>query len=94
MVSPVAQCSRRGCNNRQVAKMDENDEKASRQLERLKLEHTHSMELLRATVAFEHAALKPPMLLNGGAVVVFLALFGALKAKSGDVSVIDENWVL
>ncbi len=74
--------------------MDENSEAANRRLERLRLEHTHSMELLRATVAFEHAALKPPMLLNGGAVVVFLALFGALKAKSGDVSVIDENWVL
>lgn len=35
-------------------------------------------ELLRATNAFEHAALRPPFLMNGGAVVVYLALYGTI----------------
>ncbi len=37
--------------------------------------------MIRATVAFEHAALRPLFILNGGALVVYLGVYGAL-AKS------------
>ena len=74
--------------------MDQDHEAAERRLERLRRRHLHSMELLRATVAFEHAAIKPPMLLNGGALVVFLALIGTLKARPGIDAGFSEGWAL
>ena len=42
--------------------------------------HNRSLELIRAVAAFEHAALRPPFLLNGGALIVYMALFGALRS--------------
>ncbi len=74
--------------------MDQDHEAAERRLERLRLDHAHSMELLRATVAFEHAALRPSFLLNGGALVVFLALFGAIKTARFPVAGFDEAFAL
>ena len=69
--------------------MDQNEEAVKRRLERLRFDHVHSMELLRATAAFEHAALRPPTLLNGGALIVFLALFGSLTPPF-----FDEDWAI
>lgn len=46
--------------------------------ERNRFRYAEITELLRATNAFEHAALRPPFLMNGGAVVVYLALYGTI----------------
>ena len=62
------------------------DEKAQRRLERLKFRLAHTLELVRATTAFEHAGLRPPLILNGGALVVSLTLFGALQKQSGTIN--------
>jgi hypothetical protein len=50
--------------------------KADFELERYKSEATYQIELLKATVAFEHAALKPLPLLNGGAIIAMLTFAG------------------
>ena len=42
----------------------------------------HELELNRATAAFEHAALRPGIILNGGAAVAFLTLLGALTKQN------------
>jgi len=62
------------------------DEKAQRRLERLKFRLAHALELIRATTAFEHAVLRPPLILNGGALVVSLTLFGALQKQSSTIN--------
>ena len=61
--------------------MEHPQEAADRKLERLKFKHAQSIELLRATTAFEHAALRLVFLMNGGALVAFVALFGSLSAR-------------
>jgi len=48
-----------------------------KRLARFKSELDRRLELLRATTAFEHAALKPTSLLNGGALVATLAIVGS-----------------
>ena len=50
-------------------------------LERLKHAQALELEMIKATAAFEHAALRPPFLLNGGALVVYLALYGVLISR-------------
>ena len=67
--------------------MDDDEFKRRHGLQQIELQHQRSVELLKATAAFEHAALRPPFLLNGGALVVYLALFGALRSK--DPGIID-----
>jgi hypothetical protein len=42
----------------------------------------HELMLNQATAAFEHAALTPLFLLNGGATVAFLTLLGAASGKA------------
>ena len=61
-------------------------------LVRYKAIRAHELELNRATGAFEHAALRPVVILNGGALVAFLSLLGAVwepdnKPAIHDVSV-------
>jgi Flp pilus assembly protein TadB len=46
--------------------------------EHLKNAHERELEMIRATAAFEHSALRAVTLLNGGALVVYMALYGAL----------------
>lgn len=58
--------------------MSESTQSHEKDLERFKHRLSSESELLRATAAFEHALLKPAYLLNGGALVVFLALYGAI----------------
>jgi hypothetical protein len=52
-----------------------------------RLQHRYGMEyqMIQAMATFEHAALRPLFLLNGGAAAGFTALYGALKpaAASG-----------
>jgi hypothetical protein len=45
-----------------------------------RLNHLYGLEyeMIRPMAAFEHAALRPLFLLNGGALVAYLTLFGAL----------------
>lgn len=55
---------------------------------KLKLAHLERLycleyEMVRATAAFEHATLRPLFLLNGGALVTYLALYGALNRPGG-----------
>ncbi len=72
--------------------MDKEQEADQRQLERLRFSHAQSVELLRSTTAFEHAALRPPMLLNGGALVVFLALFDSVKTGASTIQGFNDAW--
>ena len=67
---------------------DENFELKKR-LERLRYLYGLENEMIRAAAAFEHAALRPLFILNGGALVVYLGLFGALRRGSGDPAGID-----
>lgn len=54
-----------------------------KEIERYKAMQAYCLELVRATNAFEHAATKPPFILNGGALVVVLALLGAIWKETG-----------
>ncbi len=54
-----------------------------KEIERYKAMQAYCLELVRATNAFEHAAIKPPFILNGGALVVVLALLGAIWKDAG-----------
>lgn len=67
--------------------MDDDQFRQLHGLQQIELQHRRSGELLKATAAFERAALRPPLLLNGGALVVYLALFGALRSR--DPGLID-----
>jgi hypothetical protein len=50
-----------------------------------RLQHRYAMEyqMIQATAAFEHAALRPLFFLNGGAAAGFTALYGALQPGPG-----------
>ncbi len=61
--------------------MDDKEFKRRHVLQQIELQHRLSVELLKATAAFEHATLRPPFVLNGGALVVYLALFGVLRSS-------------
>ena len=69
--------------------MDEDEAKLRKDLERLKHHYSLEYEMIRAINAFEHAALRPLFLLNGGALVVYLGLFGALRRADRSEQVID-----
>jgi len=71
--------------------MTPEDEAAERRLERFKRRQAHLLEMVKATVAAEHAALRPPFLLNGGALVVYLALYGGVRQEHG-ASLLDPTW--
>ena len=61
--------------------MPDNDDNALQEnlnIEIYKALRAHELELNRATAAFEHAALRHTTLLNGGALVAFLTLLGAI----------------
>ena len=60
--------------------MDKDTESAEKRLAAYKAKHSRVIELVRATVALENASLKPLYMLNGGALVVFLAFLGALAS--------------
>ena len=62
--------------------MDKETELANKRIKAYKAHYDHDLELTRATAAFEHAALKPLYLLNGGALVVYLALLGTWVSSS------------
>jgi hypothetical protein len=61
--------------------MDDKEFKQRYGLQQIEMQQGRLVELIKATAAFEHAALRPPFLLNGGALVVYLALFGALRSS-------------
>ena len=58
---------------------DDRDDQLKKQLARLGHKYGLEYEMVRAAAAFEHAALKPLFLLNGGALIATLTLYGALK---------------
>jgi hypothetical protein len=55
------------------------DHSAELKKERLKHLYHLEYEAIRATAAFEHAALRPLFLLNGGALIAYLILYGPLR---------------
>ena len=73
-----------------MTRMDKETELATKRLEAYKAKHNRVLELVRATVAFEHAALKPLYFLNGGALVVLLAFLGAVA--SAEASSLEISW--
>ena len=60
-----------------------------KKLERLKHLYGLEYEMIRATAAFEHAAFRTTFILNAGALVVYLGLFGTLHRNDGASAVID-----
>lgn len=60
--------------------MDAQEEAAQRRLERLRYTHERVIALINATANFEREAIRPPFYLNGGALVVYIALYGATSA--------------
>lgn len=60
--------------------MDPQEEAAHRRLERLRYAHERVIALINATTNFEREAIRPPFYLNGGALVVYIALYGATSA--------------
>ena len=73
--------------------MDKDTELATKRIEAYKSKHNRVLELVRATVAFEHAALKPLYLLNGGALVVLMAFLGAIAAANDSNLIISWGYV-
>lgn len=67
----------------------ETNDSAQNRLEHLKHLYGLEYEMIRATAAFEHAAIRPLFILNGGALVVYLGLFGALNRNDGAAAAID-----
>lgn len=69
--------------------MDEGDAKLRVQLERLKHYYGLEYEMIRAIAAFEHAAIRPLFVLNGGALVLYLGLVGALRRGEPSARFLD-----
>lgn len=66
---------------------------ANLDLERLKHARALELEMIRATAAFEHAALKLPFALNGGALGIYLAMYGTLKGGQGlELALVPWAW--
>ena len=65
--------------------MDSREQEYQVRFEYLRSRFNHSLELAKATIAFEHAALRPLYLLNGGAIVAVLAFFGAIAKEQPSV---------
>ena len=66
------------------------EEAVQARLERRRFHYNQSLEVLRATITFEHAALRPAYMLNGGALIVFLALFGAVITSKDTSHILNE----
>ncbi len=62
--------------------MADDDLTKQKKLEYFKSRLAHIDEMTRATAGFEHAAVKPPLLLNGGAAIATLTLYGAIGLPS------------
>ena len=62
------------------------DDELEKQLARLNRSYSLEYEMIRATAAFERAALRPLFLLNGGALIAYLALFTGLGQSGIDIS--------
>lgn len=63
------------------------------------LQHRYNLEyeMIRAIAAFEHQAIKPLFLLNGGALVAALALYGSENGKAVDIEIMKVaifGWVI
>ena len=63
--------------------MNEEPNEKTYELERYKALRAHEHILTQATAALEHAALRPPFLLNGGALIAYVALMGATWPGNG-----------
>ena len=68
------------------------DEDAARRIERLRHEHALSEGLLNATAAWEHGALRPFYILNGGAIAIFVALFAQLISNDNSSDLINRSF--
>jgi hypothetical protein len=65
-----------------------------RLLEIYKGKYEHERDLAKATAAFEHAAIKPLFLLNGGALVAFMTFLGALNQAREPRIHFGERWAV
>jgi len=57
---------------------DNGEEEAQKRLAYRKHQYDLVLAMINATTAFEREALGPRLILNGGALIVFIALFGAI----------------
>jgi hypothetical protein len=68
-------------------------EAAKRNLERLRFAHERVLAMINATANFEREAIRPPFYLNGGALVVYMALYGATSTAQYGTK-LDKTWAL
>jgi hypothetical protein len=79
----------------EAAEMADEAESPKPSLEVYKGFRAHEALLNRATAEFERAALQPLFLLNGGAMVAFLTLLGAVAGKSQtNLDLAATKWAL
>ena len=80
--------------DQKYAQADEGDKKrhVSEQFDRRW--QAYRLELTRATTAFEHAAIRPLFLLNGGALIVVMAFLGAIWDDAKQPDLIMLYWSL
>src|SRR2546422_6759237 len=71
---------------------DASTARAFNQVEVYKAVRAHELMLNEAASAFEHAVIAPLVVLNGGAVVAFLTLVGAIKDPEPGLGP-DGSWV-
>ena len=67
---------------------------SSTELEVYKAVRAHELMLDQATAAFEHAAIAPLLLINGGGAVAFLTLLGATADPSKSHVSISTGWAV
>ncbi|MCH8111937.1 MAG: hypothetical protein IH905_08295 [Proteobacteria bacterium] len=52
------------------------------------------LEIFKATVAWEHAILKPPFLLNGGALIAVLTFLGHVWTADPSQNLVVSKWLM
>ena len=67
---------------------------SSTELEVYKAVRAHELMLNQATAAFEHAAIAPLLLINGGGAVAFLTLLGATTDPTKSQVSISTGWAV
>ena len=73
---------------RQENAMDQNEEAARVRIERLKFLFSHANQLQQETATFEHAALRPLFVMNGGALAAMVAYLGSNASERVDLSLV------
>jgi hypothetical protein len=70
------------------------DDELEKRLARLRHRYGLEYEMVRAMAAFEHANLRPLFFLNGGALIAFFTLYGALSRTGPKPPAFDHPFMM